>query len=171
LVSAPWVRAISNTDLDAVRIRFKWGPLRQQNADNGDVKGITIQYAIDLQTDGGSWVEVLNTKISDKTSANYERSHRIDLPKSDTGWTIRVRRITPNSTSEYISDKMYVDALTEVIDLKLSYPNTAMLGLQYDAETFSNVAKVAVDLKGLSFKFHQITIQCTHLYGHVGRHF
>lgn len=148
----PWVRAISNTDLDAVRIRFKWGPLRQQNADNGDVKGITIQYAIDLQTDGGSWVEVLNTKISDKTSANYERSHRIDLPKSDSGWTVRVRRITPNSTSEYISDKMYVDAITEVIDLKLSYPNTAMLGLQYDAETFSNVAKVAVDLKGIKLQ-------------------
>lgn len=148
----PWVRAISNTDLDAVRIRFKWGPLRQQNADNGDVKGITIQYAIDLQTGGGSWVEVLNTKISDKTSANYERSHRIDLPKSDTGWTIRVRRITPNSTSEYFSDKMYVDALTEVIDLKLSYPNTAMLGLQYDAETFSNVAKISVDLKGVKLQ-------------------
>ena len=148
----PWVRAISNTDLDAVRIRFKWGPLRQQNADNGDVSGITIHYAIDLQTDGGSWVEVLNTKISDKTSANYERSHRIDLPKSDTGWTIRVRRITPNSTSEYISDKMYVDALTEVIDLKLSYPNTTMLGLQYDAETFSNVAKISVDLKGIKLQ-------------------
>lgn len=148
----PWVRAISNTDLDAVRIRFKWGPLRQQNADNGDVKGITIQYAIDLQTNGGTWTEVLNTQISDKTSANYERSHRIDLPKSDSGWTIRVRRITPNSTSEYISDKMYVDALTEVIDLKLSYPNTALLGLQYDAETFSNVAKVAVDLKGIKLQ-------------------
>ncbi|NAR91524.1 TipJ family phage tail tip protein [Acinetobacter haemolyticus] len=148
----PWVRAISNTDLDAVRVRFKWGPLREQNAKNGDVKGITIQYAIDLQTGGGTWVEVLNTKISDKTSENYERSHRIDLPKSDSGWTIRVRRITPNSTSEYISDKMYVDALTEVIDLKLSYPNTAMLGLQYDAETFSNVAKISVDLKGVKLQ-------------------
>ncbi|MFV5311419.1 phage tail protein [Acinetobacter schindleri] len=146
---APWVRAISNTDLDALNIRFKWGPLRQQNAKNGDVNGYTIKYAIDLQTDGGTWTEVLNTQISDKTSANYERSHRIDLPKADTGWTVRVRRITPNSTSEYISDKMYVEANTEVIDLKLSYPNTALLGLQYDAETFSNVAKVAVDLKGI----------------------
>jgi len=146
---APWIRSVSNTDLDALRIRFKWGPLRQQNAKNGDVNGITIQYAIDLQTDGGTWTEVLNTQISDKTSANYERSHRIVLPKADTGWTVRVRRITPNSTSEYISDKMYVEAITEVIDLKLSYPNTALLGLQYDAETFSNVAKVAVDLKGI----------------------
>ncbi|MFB6330628.1 TipJ family phage tail tip protein [Acinetobacter variabilis] len=149
---SPWVRSLTNTDLDAIRLRFKWGPLRQQNADNGDVKGIVIQYAIDLQTDGGTWIEVLNTQIADKTSANYERSHRIDLPKADTGWTIRVRRLTPNSTSEYISDKMYVDALTEVIDLKLSYPNTALLGLQYDAETFSNVAKVAVDLKGIKLQ-------------------
>ncbi|WP_262478171.1 TipJ family phage tail tip protein [Acinetobacter schindleri] len=146
---SPWIRAISNTDLDALNIRFKWGPLRQQNAKNGDVNGYTIKYAIDLQTDGGTWTEVLNTQISDKTSANYERSHRIDLPEADTGWTVRVRRITPNSTSEYISDKMYVEAITEVIDLKLSYPNTALLGLQYDAETFSNVAKVAVDLKGI----------------------
>lgn len=146
---SPWVRSLTNTDLDAVRIRFKWGPLREQNAENGDVKGIVIQYAIDLQTDGGTWTEVLNTQISDKTSANYERSHRIDLPEANTGWTVRVRRITPNSTSEYISDKMYVEAITEVIDLKLSYPNTALLGLQYDAETFSNVAKVAVDLKGI----------------------
>lgn len=145
----PWVRSLTNTDLDAIRLRFKWGPLREQNAENGDVKGVIIQYAVDLQTDGGTWTEVLNTQIADKTSANYERSHRIDLPKADTGWTIRVRRLTPNSTSEYISDKMYVDALTEVIDLKLSYPNTALLGLQYDAETFSNVAKVAVDLKGI----------------------
>lgn len=148
----PWVRSLTNTDLDAIRLRFKWGPLREQNAENGDVKGIVIQYAIDLQTDGGTWTEVLNTQIADKTSANYERSHRIDLPKADTGWTIRVRRITPNSTSEYISDKMYVDALTEVIDLRLSYPNTALLGLQYDAETFSNVAKIAVDLKGIKLQ-------------------
>jgi len=148
----PWVRSLTNTDLDAIRLRFKWGPLREQNAENGDVKGIVIQYAIDLQTDGGTWTEVLNTQIADKTSANYERSHRIDLPKADIGWTVRVRRLTPNSTSEYISDKMYVDAITEVIDLKLSYPNTALLGLQYDAETFSNVAKVAVDLKGIKLQ-------------------
>ncbi|HFG4486329.1 TipJ family phage tail tip protein [Acinetobacter baumannii] len=145
---SPWVRAFSNIDLDAVRVRLKWGPLRSQNATNGDVSGLTIEYAIDIQTDGGSWNEVLKTKISDKTSANYERAHRIDLPKADTGWILRIRRITPNSTSEYVSDKMYVEAVTEVVDAKLRYPNTALLGLQYDAETFGNVAKVAVDLKG-----------------------
>ncbi|MDC5256426.1 phage tail protein [Acinetobacter baumannii] len=148
----PWVRAFSNLDLDAVRLRLKWGPLRTQNATNGDVSGVTIEYAIDLQTDGGVWTEVLKTKISDKTSANYERAHRIDLPRADSGWLVRVRRLTPNSSSEYISDKMYIAAVTEVIDAKLRYPNTALLGLQYDAETFGNVAKVAMDAKGRILK-------------------
>jgi len=148
----PWVRAFSNLDLDAVRLRLKWGPLRTQNATNGDVSGVTIEYAIDLQIDGGVWTEVLKTKISDKTSANYERAHRIDLPRADSGWLIRVRRLTPNSTSEYVSDKMYIAAVTEVIDAKLRYPNTALLGLQYDAETFGNVAKVAMDAKGRILK-------------------
>ncbi|WP_238826408.1 host specificity protein J [Acinetobacter baumannii] len=148
----PWVRAFSNLDLDAVRLRLKWGPLRTQNATNGDVSGVTIEYAIDLQIDGGVWTEVLKTKISDKTSANYERAHRIDLPRADSGWLVRVRRLTPNTTSEYISDKMYIAAVTEVIDAKLRYPNTALLGLQYDAETFGNVAKVAMDTKGRLLK-------------------
>lgn len=149
---AAWVQAFSNTELDAVRVRLRWGPIRQTNSDNGDVNGYTIKYAIDVQTDGGAWIEVINTQLSDKTSTNYERSHRIDLPKADTGWQIRVRRITPNSTSEYISDKMYVQAVTEIIDAKLRYPNTALLGLQYDAETFSNVAKIAVELDGVEIR-------------------
>ncbi|HCQ9761327.1 TPA: host specificity protein J, partial [Acinetobacter baumannii] len=80
------------------------------------------------------------------------RAHRIDLPRADSGWLVRVRRLTPNSSSEYISDKMYIAAVTEVIDAKLRYPNTALLGLQYDAETFGNVAKVAMDAKGRILK-------------------
>ncbi|MDC3808802.1 phage tail protein [Acinetobacter baumannii] len=151
--STPWVRSFNNLDLDAIRVRLRWGPLRTQNPTNGDVTGFTIEYAVDLQTDGGAWGEVLRAKISDKTSINYERDHRIDLPDSTSGWLIRVRRITPNSSSEYISDKMYVAAAIEVIDAKLRYPNTALVSLQYDAETFGgSVAKLAVDLKGVKIK-------------------
>lgn len=150
--STPWVKSFNNLDLDAVRVRLKWGALKQQNAENGDVSGVRIQYAIDVKADSLAWQEVLNTEINAKTSTNYERSHRIDLPTAQRGWQIRVRRITPNSTSEYVSDKMYISAVTEVVDLKLRYPNTALLGLQYDAEHFSNVAKMAVRLKGLKIK-------------------
>lgn len=146
--STPWVRAINDTQLSAVRVRFRWDRLSKTNDENGDVTGYKIEYAIDLKTDSSAYREVLNTKIEDKTSAGYERTHRIDLPRATTGWQLRIRRITPNSTSEYIQDKMYIDAIAEVIDVKLRYPNTALLGLQYNAETFSRIAKIEVDTIG-----------------------
>ena len=148
----PWVKSFNNLDLDALRVRIKWGALRQQNRENGDVGGVKIDYAIDVKTDNGGWVEALTTAINAKTSNAYERSHRIDLPKAQTGWAVRVRRITPNSTSMLVSDKMYISAITEVIDLKLRYPNTALLGLRYDAEQFSNVAKMSARCRGLIIK-------------------
>lgn len=148
----PWVKSFNNLDLDALRVRIKWGALRQQNRDNGDVGGVKIDYAIDVKTDNGGWVEALNTSINAKTSNAYERSHRIDLPDAQQGWAVRVRRITPNSTSELVSDTMYISAITEVIDLKLRYPNTALLGLRYDAEQFSNVAKMSARCRGLIIK-------------------
>lgn len=150
--TAPWVKGITNLNLDAVIVRVRFGALKQQDPSNGDVSGVTIEYAIEVQTDGGPWELMLDTKVSDKTSANYERTHRIGLPKANKSWLIRVTRKTPNSTSEYVSDKMYVQAITEVVDMKMAYPNTALLGVQYDAETFSNIAKIAVDLKGIKIK-------------------
>lgn len=146
--SQPWIKAFNDTQISAVRVRFKWNRLSQTNSENGDVTGYKIDYAIDLQTDGGAYQTVLTTKIQDKTSAGYERTHRIDLPKAKTGWQLRVRRITPNSTSDLIQDTMMIDAVAEVIDVKLSYPNTALLGVQYNAELFSNIAKMSVRVKG-----------------------
>lgn len=149
---APWVKGITNLNLDAVIVRVRFGALKKQDPSNGDVSGIVIDYSIEVQTDGGAWELMLDTKMSGKTSPNYERTHRIGLPKANNNWLIRVTRKTPNSSSEYVSDKMYIQAITEVIDLKLTYPNTAVIGVQYDAETFSNIAKFAVDLKGVKIK-------------------
>jgi len=148
----PWVKGITNLNLDAVIVRVRFGALKQQDPSNGDVSGIVIDYSIEVQTDGGSWELMLDTQMSGKTSANYERTHRIGLLKANNNWLIRVIRKTPNSSSEYVSDKMYIQAITEVVDLKLAYPNTALIGVQYDAETFSNIAKIAVDLKGVKIK-------------------
>ncbi|MFW1737513.1 TipJ family phage tail tip protein, partial [Acinetobacter sp. ULE_I037] len=148
----PWVKGITNLNLDAVIVRVRFGALKQQDPTNGDVSGIVIDYSIEVQTDGGSWELMLDTQMSGKTSANYERTHRIGLPKANNNWLIRVIRKTPNSSSEYVSDKMYIQAITEIVDLKLAYPNTALIGVQYDAETFSNIAKIAVDLKGVKIK-------------------
>lgn len=148
----PWVKGVTNLTLDAVIVRVRFGALKQQDPKNGDVSGVVIDYTIEVQTDGGSWELMLDTQMSGKTSANYERTHRIGLPAANNNWLVRVTRKTPNSSSEYVSDKMYIQAITEVVDLKLAYPNTALIGVQYDAETFSNIAKIAVDLKGVKIK-------------------
>lgn len=142
-----WVRAVTNTQLSAVRLRFSWAQLQQQQ-DNGDVVGYRIEYAIDVATDGGTYQEALRTAIDGKTTTKYERSHRIDLPAATTGWQVRVRRLTPNSTSNRVADKMVVEAITETIDAKLRYPETALLFIQFDAKQFPNIPQVSSEPKG-----------------------
>ncbi|WP_302463554.1 host specificity protein J [Hafnia paralvei] len=139
--SAPWVRAVNNTQLSAVRLRFGW-PALQQQKDNGDVNGYKIEYAIDVATDGGAYREVLKSAVDGKTTTLYERSHRIDLPTATTGWQLRVRRLTANANSGRIADTMNVEAYTEVIDAKLAYPNTALLYVEFNAKQFQNIPKV-----------------------------
>ncbi|MEL5440696.1 DUF1983 domain-containing protein [Serratia nevei] len=142
-----WVRAVTNTQLSAVRLRFSWSQLQQQQ-DNGDVVGYRIEYAIDIATDGGVYQEVLRTAVDGKTTTKYERSHRIDLPAALTGWQVRVRRLTPNSTSNRVADKMVIEAITETIDAKLTYPETALLFVQFDAKQFQNIPQVSCEPDG-----------------------
>lgn len=140
----PWVRSLTNPDLSAARLRLSW-PALQQQLSNGDVVGYRIDYAIDLSVDGGPWVEVLNQTLNDKTTSKYERSHRIDLPKTAGGWSLRVRRLTENSKLNTISDTMRIEAITEVIDAKLRYPNTALLYIEFDSSQFQNIPKLSCE--------------------------
>jgi predicted phage tail protein len=139
----PWVRSITNTQLSAVRVRLAWPGLQSQD-NSGNLGGYRIEYAIDVATDGGAYQQVLNEAVDGKTTTRYERSRRIDLPAATSGWQIRVRRLTPNQHTNKISDTMLVAGMTDVIDAKLRYPNTALLYLEFDAEQFSNIPAVTV---------------------------
>ena len=141
---APWVRSITNTQLSAVRMRFAWPALQRQD-DEGNVGGYRIEYAIDLATDGGAYQQVYPDAVDGKTTTRYERSRRIDLPDATSGWQIRVRRLTPNQNSNKIADTMLIAGITEVIDAKLRYPNTALLYIEFDAEQFTNIPAVTVE--------------------------
>ncbi|MDT7460006.1 host specificity protein J [Citrobacter koseri] len=131
-----WTRTFTNTQLSAVRLRIKWPSLFKQE-DDGDLVGYSINYAIDLQTDGGAWQTVLNTSVTGKTTSGYERSHRIDLPEAGSTWTIRLRKITADANSAKIGDTMTLQSFTEVIDAKLRYPNTALLYIEFDSSQFN----------------------------------
>lgn len=146
--ATPWVHAITNTDLSAIRIRLSVPALSQANTSNGDIGGYAVQYAIDLATDGGSYQQVLAGAFDGKTTNEYQRSHRIDLPRAALGWTVRVRRLTPNANSNTVADTTKIVSYTEVIDGKLRYPNSALVALQIDARQFNSIPTRAFDLKG-----------------------
>ncbi|MCP1113995.1 host specificity protein J [Enterobacter bugandensis] len=143
-----WTRTFTNTQLSAVRLRLKWPSLFKQE-DDGDLVGYSVNYAIDLQTDGGTWQTVLNTSVTGKTTSGYERSHRIDLPQAGSTWTIRLRKITSDANSAKIGDTMTLQSFTEVIDAKLRYPNTALLYIEFDSSQFNgSIPQISCEPRG-----------------------
>ncbi|MGM5667481.1 host specificity protein J [Enterobacter cloacae] len=143
-----WTRTFTNTQLSAVRLRLKWPSLFKQE-DDGDLVGYSVNYAIDLQTDGGTWQTVLDTSVTGKTTSGYERSHRIDLPQAGSTWTIRLRKITSDANSAKIGDTMMLQSFTEVIDAKLRYPNTALLYIEFDSSQFNgSIPQISCEPRG-----------------------
>ena len=143
-----WTHTFTNTQLSAVRLRLKWPSLFKQQ-DNGDLVGYSINYVVELQTDGGSWQKVLDTNVTGKTTSGYERSHRIDLPKAGSTWTIRLRKITADANSAKIGDTMTLQSYTEVIDAKMRYPNTALLYIEFDSSQFNgSIPQIACEPRG-----------------------
>ncbi len=143
-----WTRTFTNMQLSAVRLRLKWPSLFKQE-DDGDLVGYSVNYAIDLQTDGGTWQTVLNTSVTGKTTSGYERSHRIDLPQAGSTWTIRLRKITSDVNSAKIGDTMMLQSFTEVIDAKLRYPNTALLYIEFDSSQFNgSIPQISCEPRG-----------------------
>lgn len=150
----PWTRAISNTQIDAVLVRVGIPGLQQQEND-GDIVGTTVQYHIDLAVDGGAYSTVMTKTVTEKLSSLYELTHRINLPKASTGWQIRVVRDTEDSTSQMLQNKTQVQAITEVIDARLRYPHTALLYVSFNAKAFSNIPKISCKPKGRVIRIPQ----------------
>ncbi len=143
----PWVRAITNTQLSAVRVRFAW-PALQSVDSGGNINGYRIEYKVELATDGGAYQQVLSEAVDGKTTSVYERTRRIDLPKATSGWLMRITRLTINQNNNKISDTMQIAGFTEVIDAKIRYPNTALLYIEFSAEQFRNIPAVTVECDG-----------------------
>ncbi|HCT9040448.1 TPA: host specificity protein J, partial [Providencia rettgeri] len=144
----PYVRTVNNTQLSAIRIRLSVPQFLQQH-DNGDTTGYHVDYVIELSTDGAGYKEVVKSAFDGKTTSEYPRTHRIDLPKASTGWQVRVRRLTKNQNNARIADRINIAAIAEVIDAKLRYPNTALLFITFNARQFNNrIPKVSVRPQG-----------------------
>lgn len=149
-----YTKLITNKDVSAVRVTVYSPRLVRTIMEGdrmGDREGVTVEYAIDLSSSGGPYQNVLTTSMTGKGSG-YSRTHRINLPEGEENWSIRVRRITPESTSSNVENTLIVSTVTEVVDGKFRYPMTAIAGMKVDSSQFSNIPTRAFHVRGQIIK-------------------
>lgn len=151
----PFTQLLTNPALSAVRVSLNV-PRLVRMVDSGkkagDRVGYKVEYAIDLQVFGGTFKEVLKSSFDGKTINGYTRTHRIELPSDSKEWTIRVRRLTPETTNSAIEDKMFVQSFAEVVDGKFRHPMTALVGIMIDAEQFQSIPARAYRWRGMKIR-------------------
>jgi predicted phage tail protein len=152
LAATPVVRTITNTTVDAVRVRISTAQLTYQNPSTGDLGGNSVSYAVDIQSQGAGFVQMLTDTMSGKSTSKYERTYVVVLPKAGAPWDVRVRRLTPDSTASNSQNAITFESYTEIQNVKLRYPNSALVGLRLDSTQFSNIPVRAYDLKMLRIK-------------------
>lgn len=149
--TGPVVKSITNTSVSSVIVTVQIPALTFMDS-KGNLGGSSVNFAIDINNNGGGWVEKINDTIGGKSSSSYERQYRVNLPASGP-WQIRLRRITADSTSSQLNNKTYFKSYTEVIDAKLRYPNSALVALKIDASQFRSIPRRGYDMKLLKIKF------------------
>ena len=90
--------------------------------------------------------------ISGKTISKYQRSYRINVPPGFSNYLIRVNKETPDSTKSALVNKVWWDSYTEIIDDKLSYPNSALMAISVDASQFNRIPTRSFDIYGIKVK-------------------
>lgn len=145
----PVTRSVTNADVDWVKVVVGTPQLTSQDAKTGDISGTSVSYRIEVQSGAGSGFENrVSDTISGKTTSYYRREHKIYL-KGEGPWDIRVYRDTDDSTTVALQNKLFWTEMQEGIDVKLSYPNTAMAYLRIEASQFQSVPKRGYDIRGL----------------------
>ena len=149
--SAPVTRQITNTDVDAVIVTLTW-PQIQVLEDDGDVRGDTVEYKIQVQHDSGGFVDKVVASVSGRTADAYARDHRIELTSGYTTVDVRAIRVTADSTSEQRINAFEFTSLQEVIDNNSSYPNSAYVALRLDSKQFNRIPTRKYRIRGVKVR-------------------
>ncbi|QEQ39535.1 phage attachment tail tip protein J [Escherichia coli] len=129
----PVTRTITSANIDRLRVTFGVQSLLETTS-KGDRNHSSVRLLIQLQRNG-NWVTEKDVTINGKTTSQFLASVILDnLPERP--FNIRMVRETADSTSDQLQNKTLWSSYTEIIDVKQCYPNTAIVGLQVDAEQF-----------------------------------
>ncbi|WP_103899831.1 phage attachment tail tip protein J, partial [Escherichia coli] len=129
----PVTRTITSANIDRLRVTFGVQSLLETTS-KGDRNPSSVRLLIQLQRNG-NWVTEKDVTINGKTTSQFLASVILDnLPPRP--FNIRMVRETADSTSDQLQNRTLWSSYTEIIDVKQCYPNTAIVGLQVDAEQF-----------------------------------
>lgn len=140
----PITRTVTDSKVSRLRLTIGVQSLFSQN-ENGDTGGTTVELVITI----GS--QSYPVSISGKYSSQYLQQHTFDnLPQVP--FTVKVERVTEDSKSQRLQNNTVWSSYTEIIDTEFTYPNTALIGIKFDSEYFSNIPTRTYDLLGLRVK-------------------
>ena len=152
--SSPVTRQVTNTDVDAVVITLTW-PAIQIFEDDGDIRGDTVEYKIQVQYNSGGYTDVITPdnggSVSGRTADAYARDHRINI---DGAFPVdfRVVRVTADSTSNERVNAFEFTSIQEVIDTASTYPDSAYCALRLDSKQFNSIPTRKYRLRGIKVK-------------------
>ncbi len=143
----PLVRTV--TDQDVTRVRFNIGVTGLMEQDSkGNQKNTSVTMVIETRTGSSGWVMEKTVTITGKISGEYLEAHVIDAPDAKP-FDIRVRRITPDSSSDLLSNGTIWNSYSEITDDNLSYPFSAVAGSVIDRDQYTDTPSRTYHLRGL----------------------
>ncbi|WP_052925437.1 phage attachment tail tip protein J [Escherichia coli] len=129
----PVTRTITSANIDRLRVTFGVQSLVETTS-KGDRNPTSVRLLIQLER-GGKWMTEKDVTINGKTTSQFLASVILEnLPPRP--FNIRMVRETADSTTDQLQNRTLWSSYTEIIDVKQCYPNTAIVGLQVDAEQF-----------------------------------
>lgn len=146
--STPLVRTVTDTDVTRVRMNIGVTGLVEQ-----DTKGNQHETAVTMVIEtrngtSGSWNIQKTVTISGKISGEYLEAHIIDAPLQKP-FDIRLRRVTPDSSSDLLTNGTIWNSFTEITDDRLSYPYAAVAGAVIDRDQYTDTPTRTYHLRGL----------------------
>ena len=148
--STPVTRQITNTAVDAAKVTITF-PQLQKATDQGDLLGSSVNLKIQVQYNSGGFSDVINDTITGRTADAYQKEYRVSFTGSFPV-DIRVVRVTADSSSTQLVDAFTWTSISEIVDDKQTYPNSAYTNLRIDSEQFSSIPKRAFRIRGVKVR-------------------
>jgi len=163
--ASPVTRQITDSDVDRVRVTIQIPSLQNIESD-GDIVGTSVSISIQVQYNGGGFNTVKTDTISGKSSGAYQRDYLITLSGSFPV-DIKVVRNTGDGGGTKLQNVTNWQSFTSIIDAKLAYPNSALVGLRFDSSEFRNIPRRKYLIRGIKVKIpSNATVDTT---THIGR--